>query len=320
MDARKTLGRRGQLALAATMAGVLLALASPAWAARVVNGDFETETLSGFTVVNQPGGSGSWYAYSSTNPPPEGCAAPSPPEAPPQGTFAATTAQSGPGSHVLYQNIALEPNARHTLSFTLYYKLFAPFSTPATLDFTRVPNQQYRVDILKPSANPFSVTPANILARVFRTDPGEPTTLAPTRMTFDLSPYAGQTVRLRFAEVDNQNCFLASVDNIDVRTRVSVPPNRSPACTITRGSGNNVIRGTRGNDVICAGSGDDVVYGRGGNDTIIGGSGNDVLRGQGGHDTIIGGSGNDVLRGQGGHDTIRGGGGNDALRGGAGDD
>jgi hypothetical protein len=40
--------------------------------------------------------------------------------------------------------------------------------------------------------------------------------LAPTAKTFDLTAYAGQTVRLRFAEVDNQNFLLASVDNVRV--------------------------------------------------------------------------------------------------------
>ena len=206
--------RRALLALAVTLVCALLALASPAWAARAVNGDFETGTLSGFTVVNQVADRGSWLAYSSTNPPPF-CSTVLPPEAPPQGTYAATTDQDDDASHVLYQDIALEPNARHSLSFMLYYKSIEPFATPATLDWAQEPNQQYRVDILKPSADPFSVAPADVLARVFRTEEGDPQTLDPTRMTFDLSPYAGQTVRLRFAAVAGQGCFPASVDDIE---------------------------------------------------------------------------------------------------------
>ena len=165
MDAWKGLGLRGRLALAATVAGALLTLASPAWAARVVNGDFETGTLTGFTVVNRAADRGSWFAYSATNPPPEFCSTVVPPEAPPQGTFAATTDLDDDGSYVLYQDVALEPNARHTLSFILYYRSIEPFATPATLDWTQGPNQQYRVDILKPSADPFSVAPADVLAR-----------------------------------------------------------------------------------------------------------------------------------------------------------
>ena len=324
------------LTVAAALAAALLALASPASAASVVNGDFETGTLSGFTVVNQEGGSGNWFAYSSASPPVQDCTIGSPPQPPPQGTFAATTAQSFPGSHVLYQDIRLEPDARHTLSFTLYYRNSDPFlfATPDTLDYTARPNQQYRVDILKPSADPFSVASADVLANIFRTDVGEPNTLSPTPMTFDLSRYAGQRVRLRFAEVDNLGCLLASVDNIDLRTRRRDPPPRprprpglpqppSTDCTITRGSGNDVIRGTPGRDVICAGAGNDVVYGRGGNDVIRGGGGNDILRGGEGNDRLIGGPGRDVLYGNAGADSVDtqdAGRGNDAARGGAGAD
>ncbi|MCA1702586.1 MAG: proprotein convertase P-domain-containing protein [Actinobacteria bacterium] len=97
---------------------------------------------------------------------------------------------------------------------------------------------------------------------------------------------------------------------------------RPPAtqCTIRGTSGNDMIRGTRGDDVICAGAGNDVVYGRGGDDIILGGEGNDVLRGGDGHDRLSGGAGNDVLRGGDGNDRLSGGDGNDVLRGGDGDD
>jgi len=216
---------RGLVAL--LVAGALLAIASPALAAVVHNGDFETGTLSGWTVANRAGGSGNWYAYSAASPPPGQCAQPpfGPPVSPPQGKYAATTSQGGPGSHVLYQDITLEPNATHTLSFTLYYKnAFIAFSDPNTLDYTiDTPNQQYRVDLLKPSADPFSVASSDVLQNLFRTTtPGSPNTLGPTKMTFDLTPFAGQTVRLRFAEVDNRDCLLASVDDVAVKS--NFPP------------------------------------------------------------------------------------------------
>ncbi len=203
----------------------MLALAGSAMAASVANGDFETGTLGGFTVVNQQGSAGDWFSYSGTTSPQSGQQI----TAPPQGTFAATTDQNSSGSHVLYQDIVLEPNAEHTLSFILYYRnLAGQFSTPDTLDYNTFPNQQYRVDILKPSADPFSVAPDDVLATVFRTNVGDPGTLEPTPMTFDLSPYAGQTVRLRFAEVDNQGIFLASVDDIEVTAELPPP---SPQCS-----------------------------------------------------------------------------------------
>lgn len=194
--------------------------ASPA--ASVNNGDFETGDFNGWTVVNQPGSGGNWFVYSGNKSPLNGIdIAP-----PPQGTFAATTDQRAPGSHVLYQDIALEPNAKHTLSFFLYYHNFASsgFATPDTLDFMVFPNQQYSVDVLKPTADPFSVDPNDLLARIFRTEVGDPNTLDPTTKTFDLTPFAGQTVRLRFAEVDDQGIFLASTDDVKVTATTSNPP------------------------------------------------------------------------------------------------
>ena len=115
---------------------------------------------------------------------------------------------------------------------------------------------------------------------------------------------------------------------------------RSATCfgrapTITKGTGNNRIVGTAGNDVIMSGGGDDTVYGRGGNDLIcagpgadevFGGDGNDRIAGAGGRDRLIGGDGNDRIEGGDqtdrlsggiGHDQIFGGDGNDQMFGGA---
>jgi Ca2+-binding RTX toxin-like protein len=76
-------------------------------------------------------------------------------------------------------------------------------------------------------------------------------------------------------------------------------------CTIKGGGKDNVLRGTRGNDVICGGGGDDVIRGRGGKDKIYGGPGDDALRGNSGGDLIKGGPGNDRLNGGTGRDRCR---------------
>jgi hypothetical protein len=181
--------------------------------ARVPNGGFENGTFRGWMRVNQSGGSGNWFVYSGTSSPRSGHTI----AAPPNGSFAATTDQIGPGSHVLYRDIRLKPGMTHKLSFYLYYRNFADgFFTPKTLDYTEFPNQQYRVDVLKPTANPFTVKRSAILATIFRTKVGDPNRLAPKLRTFNLTPFVGKTVRLRFAEVDNQFNFLASVDKVKV--------------------------------------------------------------------------------------------------------
>ena len=187
--------------------------APAAMAATVANGGFETGSFTGWTLSDQPNGSGSWFVYSGTAAPLSGLTIP----APPQGAQAATTDQGGPGSHVLYQDVALEPASTHTLSFTLAYENRAGlFSTPASLDFTDIPNQQFRIDIMQPSAPVASVAAGDVLAAVFQTRVGDPASLAPTVMSFDLSPFAGRTLRIRFAEVDNQDYFRAQVDAVGI--------------------------------------------------------------------------------------------------------
>ncbi len=193
--------------------GVVATLSVPAVAsaATVVNGDFETGNFTGWTVVNLVPPA-NWFVYSGTSSPLSGHAI----DAPPGGTYAAVTDQFGPSSNVLYQDVALEPGFKHTLSFDIYYKNWAgSFVTPDSLN-PGVRNQQYRVDIMKPSAPVTSVAPGDVLATVFQTKVGDPLTMAPTKITFDLSPYAGTTVRLRFAEVDTDSFFNASVDNVQI--------------------------------------------------------------------------------------------------------
>jgi hypothetical protein len=204
---------------------VMLAVPAVSGAATVVNGGFETGTFSGWTVVNQEGSfpDGSWYVYSGTTTPVSFFSI----AAPPGGTFAATTDQNGAGSHVLYQDVALEAGFSHVLSFDLYYEnQNGAFATPDTLDFNVFPNQQYRVDVLRPTADPFSVAPADVLATVFRTQVGDSPTLDPTRITFDLSAFAGTTVRIRFAEVDNQFYFQGSVDNVAIQSVRLLPTSK----------------------------------------------------------------------------------------------
>jgi hypothetical protein len=83
------------------------------------------------------------------------------------------TDQLFPASHILYQDVTLEPSSTHTLSFFLYYlNQAADFATPATQDYTVAPNQQYRVDVMDPSAPVDSVAPADVLANLFQTKVG----------------------------------------------------------------------------------------------------------------------------------------------------
>lgn len=193
-----------------------------ATAATVANGDFETGTFSGWQLLNPDGGSeDNWYVYSGTNPPgPTEIDAVAPP---PGGNFAAVTSQGGPGAHFLYQDVTLEPFYSHQLSLIAYYRSDGTLLTPGsgTLDPSVPENQQYRIDVMNPTAPIESVNPADILATLLATKTGDAQELAPTILTADLTPFAGQTVRLRFVEVDNQGYFAASTDNVSI---LSTPP------------------------------------------------------------------------------------------------
>lgn len=209
--------RRAYLLAVALMVGVLLGFSGVAFAARVPNGGFEAGNFGHWTVVEQPGSAGSWFLYSGTTTPLKG----RPISAPPDGSFAATTDMTADSSNVLYRNIHLRDHMKHKLVFYLYYQNYSPMgnSTPPTLDYTTpLPNQQYRVDLMKPNSDPFSLNAKAILAPIFRTDAGEPGYLEPTRITYNLTRFAGRTVRLRFAQVNNEQIFLASVDKVHVNS------------------------------------------------------------------------------------------------------
>ena len=204
--------RRSALAVVGCMA-----LGAASLTAQVANGGFETNggagsnTFASWTVVDQPGGSGSWFAQTGTLSPQFG----SPVLAPPEGTFAAMTDQGGPGSHIIYQDVTV-PASGGTLSFSLYINNRAgAFATPATLDFTAGPNQQFRMDIMSTAA-PVTDVGAGVLLNVYQTKVGDPAVSGYTTILASLSSFAGQTVRLRFVEVDNAGVFNVGVDNVGI--------------------------------------------------------------------------------------------------------
>jgi hypothetical protein len=219
---------RALLAAGAAVACVALLAPVGAGAATVVNGNFESG-LSGWTVQKAGPSTNGWFAYSGTSSPVSGHLIP----APPQGSNAAITDQDEPSSDILYQDVTLEPYWTHQLTMTLFYTSYNKIQipNPDTLSWTGEPsehelepgqpNQQYRVDVMKPTAPVNSVNPSDILATVFATREGSPESMGPAQFSVNLTPFAGQTVRLRFAMTDNENFFNAGVDNVSL---VSTPP------------------------------------------------------------------------------------------------
>jgi hypothetical protein len=193
---------------AATLCLVALG-ATLAWGAPR-NGGFESGDFSRWQR-NHLGG-GIWQVYSGP-----GAQGLSPP---PRGDFAAQTVQGGPGSNVLYRDLRLKRDVRYRLTMLVYYVNTAGgFATPKSLRHTVMPNQQYRIDLMKPNSPLRSLKPKHVLTNIFRTRVGDPLTMTPNPVSENLSRFAGRTVRLRLVEVDNQAPFAAGIDAVTLKRR-----------------------------------------------------------------------------------------------------
>ncbi len=225
----------------------------------IVNGGFEVNggpnstTFAGWNVAQL--GSGSWFASNGTVSPLSGYTV----NAPPAG-YAALSDQTGPGSNYLYQDIVIPPGGA-TLSFDLLVaNRNAEFLTPATLDYTAGPNQQFRVDLTETTANLDVLTVgAGYLGNLYQTTVGSPLITGYSRITRQIGNSSGapRSVRLRFAEIDNVTYFQIGLDNVSldsgaaVASSVSVGVNPSRITT----SGSVVLSWTPVNATGCVPSG-----------------------------------------------------------------
>jgi hypothetical protein len=210
----------------------------------IVNGGFELGFV-GWTTANSVGSDGSFLLQSGTGSPINGFPVPSPPG----GSTAAMTDAQGPGAHVLFQDFLVPGTA--SAAATLMFDLFVgnrdtAFFTPNTLAFdTPALNQQARVDILRATSDPFSMSASDLLLNVFRTNVGDPLISGYTTRSSDiaalLNANAGSTLRLRFAETDNVNFFNLGVDNVSLNV-TAVP---EPATLLLLASGLGVARAAR---------------------------------------------------------------------------
>ncbi len=208
--------------------------------------DFESGTLTGWRAVDS--GSGGWFVYSN------GSRAPDPAHSnpnvpfdlpdPPQGRFAAVTDMNGPGTLILYRDVKLY--GRLMLHLTVFHEGDSAFFSPRTLAYD-VPgdNQQFRVDLLTPSAPIDSLARGDVLVNVFKTSTSEPALREPTAIKVDVSRWAGQTVRLRLAVADNVGPLRVGVDEIrfepigsDANARIELPATKRPSRAL------NLVLGT----------------------------------------------------------------------------
>jgi hypothetical protein len=191
----------------------------------LINGGFETG-FAGWTLGDAIGSDGSFHLQTGALSPVNGFPLPTPPE----GLAAAMTDAFGPGSHVLYQDFLVPtPVSAAVLEFSLLINNGGDdFYAPSTLEFSGLDlNQQARVDVLLTSADPFSIAASDVLLNVYQTQPGDLLFFDYTTIQTDLTSlflaHPGETLRLRFAEVDNVLFFNLGIDDVSLRVTNLVP-------------------------------------------------------------------------------------------------
>jgi hypothetical protein len=182
------------------------ALPSHAFAAELLtNGNFETGNLSGWTVIDQAGGDGTWTAV--------GNGAPSASNGFPTpafaggGNFNAQTDQQGPGSHQLTQSFSAIAGGTYVLNFDAYARDLTGFApTGSGLDFSTAALNQHVEIGLSGGASP-------IFSGTFTEDWAH--------YTFDLSPFITSSgpYTLSFGEVDNVGPYNVGLDNVSLTAR-----------------------------------------------------------------------------------------------------
>jgi hypothetical protein len=126
------------------------------------------------------------------------------------------------GSNFLYQDITIPANATQaTLTMRLYLNNTVAGAwfpgdpgDPLNYNLPNTPDQQVAVDIVDPNAN---VTFAPSQLSIFNTSSNPPNE-GFVDVSANLLSFAGKTIRLRIAGVDNQGNLIVGVDNVKLQT------------------------------------------------------------------------------------------------------
>jgi len=166
----------------------------------ISNGDFESGSLSGWTVTNW--GSGGWVVNTGSFDP-YGNAGPI---APISGSYDALTHQNNPGFHALAQSFVVPAEIT---SAVLAWSDRIRNSAGTFVDSI----QEWQV-LVKDSGG-------NTIQEVFATNPGDaPWQTGPNSRSFDLTSLLqfreGQTLQISFEERDNLTTFNASLDDVSL--------------------------------------------------------------------------------------------------------
>jgi len=159
----------------------------------VVNGDFENGDLLGWSLFSS--GTGTFRINDGVFDP----FGPTPATAACGGNFSAVNEVGGPGLRQMWQDVAIPAAPSATLSWS--DQIFNPAGT--FLD----PVQEFRVLIIDPATGA-------ILATAFSTNPGDAPNQPCTARSADVTPFAGQTVRIMFEVEDSASPLNVYIDDV----------------------------------------------------------------------------------------------------------
>jgi hypothetical protein len=167
---------------------------------QILNGGFEAGSLTNWTIV--PSASGTFVINNGTVDPP------SPDGALPPftGSYSALGRESGPSTFYMYQTISVPAGAAPvTLSWAHRVRNFySSFSS----------SQQFQVRICD--------TNNNVLATAFTTNPGDTLLGSWVQTNYNMTAFAGQTVRVEFWINDQLNYMDVHVDGVSVKASAPV--------------------------------------------------------------------------------------------------
>lgn len=191
------------------------------WTELLINGDFETGDLTGWTVAYLPGAAGNISVLAATVAPSSGSSVAGPSE----GTYYALVDQGENFAGALFQLFTTpDGDDEITLTFDMFVLDLSgdgPLDAGVIAYSGVVDNQHTRVDILSAVAGTFD-TGGGVIANLYLNVDGDLPILPYISYTVDLSPYlnAGETYMLRFAESSNYGFYMnTGIDNVSVRSR-----------------------------------------------------------------------------------------------------
>lgn len=208
-------------AAAVVLFAAALGFAAPASAAGLKNGNFEKGTFSGWKTESTDNNDGRWYVADTALL--ESLEFGLPKGYRPKGKYAAVALQPfNASAMVLYRNIKIPRNAKKAkLSFTYAYisEYDKWFPKPSLKKISADSNQQFRIDLLKASGNPWTLKKGKLLKSVVRSKKSSPLAKKHSKVKVNLKKWAGKKVRIRYAVAVNEAPVSLVVDNVKLKIK-----------------------------------------------------------------------------------------------------